>query len=73
MTETNGSGPGKPPMQPMPQSGVYPIERFCQWLECSREDLLARFEVLGVAVTHGTADMAELLSAIERQADGEEE
>jgi len=69
MTARNGNGEtdhGKPVMRPMPQEGVYPFVKFCQWLECSLGELRARFLELGVPIHNETADMAVLLAAIER-------
>ena len=78
MTGMNGKGQaghGKPQMQPMPQEGVYPLHKFCLWLECSMDELLARFQQLGVPTHNDAADMAVFLAAIERLRDdqGEEE
>ena len=67
----NGHGQREP--QPMPQTGVYPVEKFCMWLECPMNELLVKFEELGVPVVNGTADMAVLLAAIERQEEHGEE
>jgi hypothetical protein len=76
MKGTNGRGEadhGKPAMQPMPQTGVYPLDKFCLWLECPMHELRARFAELGVPITHETADMAVLLAAIERVGHGQGE
>jgi hypothetical protein len=60
-------------MSPMPQDGVYPLVKFCQWLECPMDELKARFAELGVPIHNETADMADLLAAIERESDGQTE
>lgn len=69
MTGTSGerNGHGRRELQPMPQDGVYPLEKFSMWLECPLESLMAQFAELGVPIVDGTADMAVLLAAIERR------
>ncbi len=76
MTGTNGNGEtdhGKPPMQPMPQEGVYSLHKLCLWLECPMAELKARFAELGVPIHNETADMSDLLAAIERVKHGQGE
>lgn len=76
MGNSNGKSHGEndiPPMQPMPQEGVYPLHKFCMWLECPMAELKARFAELGVPITNETADMAVLLAAIERWREDDDE
>lgn len=80
---TNGKlphGEERPPMEPMPQTGVYPLEKFCLWFEFDRDEMIRRLGLIGVEIDdNGCVDMEKVIEGIERtkdlpgESDGEEE
>ena len=58
----------KPPMEPLPQTGSFPLEKLCYWFGKDREQMLEALKLINVYVDEqGLVDMEKVIEGIERR------
>ena len=55
-------------VEPLPQTGVYSLERLCRWFGFERAELLEKLQRLNIQIDHnGCVDIADVIASIEKR------
>lgn len=60
-------------VEPLPQTGIYPLDRLCRWFGFERTVLLEKLKRLNINIDHnGCVDIADVIASIEKRKDDHE-